>query len=222
MITSMVDLWHRLAVVADLLLGETESETREVEGLTMSELGAAVHLLPAAEEEDEDFPSTMNILVLSCPDVAENLQTCLTRVMQAKQSTLSSYLPNTLCKVQKVALMQLGGGECPLKAATLDLLSAFHEASGPGPLDLWAKEAAWLGQIVLFLASQKITVAAERQVLGKALSNLATTLTTKWNGEGELRKEMVALLRAQMSGESSYVSQTGKNPKNRGYLDVGL
>ena len=38
----------------------------------------------------------------------------------------------------------------------------------------------------------------------------------------ELRKEMVALLRAQMSGESSYVSQTGKNQKIRGYLDVGL
>ena len=192
LITSLVELWHRLAVAADLLQGEIESEAGEVEGLTMSELGAAVHLLPAAAEEDEDFPSTMNILVLSCPDVTETLQTCLTTVMEAQQSTLSFYLPDILRKVQTVALMQLGGGECPLKAATLDLLSEFHAASGPGPLHLWAKEAAWLGQIATFLTSPIITIIADRQLLGEALSKLATTLTTRWSEE-EVKDEMVLM-----------------------------
>ena len=192
LITSLVELWHRLAVAADLLQGEIESEAGEVEGLTMSELGAAVHLLPAAAEEDEDFPSTMNILVLSCPDVTETLQTCLTTVMEAQQSTLSFYLPDILRKVQTVALMQLGGGECPLKAATLDLLSEFHAASGPGPLHLWAKEAAWLGQIATFLTSPTITIVADRQLLGEALSKLATTLTTRWSEE-EVKDEMVLM-----------------------------
>ena len=88
----MVELWHRMAVAADRLQGE--SENMEVEGLTMSEVGAAVSLLPAPGEEDEDFPSSMNILVLSCPDVTETLQTWLTTTMQAQQSILSSYLPN--------------------------------------------------------------------------------------------------------------------------------
>ena len=188
----MVELWHRLAVAADQLQGEIESEVVEVEGLTMSELGAAVRLLPAPEHEDEDFPSTMNILVLSCPDVTETLQTCLTTVMQAQQSTLSSYLPHILGKVQKVALMQLGGGECPLKAATLDLLSAFHAASGPGPLHFWAEEAAWLGQIVTFFTSPTITLVTERQLIGEALSKLASTLTTRWSKE-EVKDEMVLM-----------------------------
>ena len=186
----MVELWHRMAVAADRLQGE--SENMEVEGLTMSEVGAAVSLLPAPGEEDEDFPSSMNILVLSCPDVTETLQTCLTTTMQAQQSILSSYLPNILRKVQMVALLQLGGGECLLKAATLNLISAFHSASGPGPLDLWAEEAAWLGQIVIFLTSQTVTLVAERQSLGEALSKLASTLTTRWRNE-EAKDEMVLM-----------------------------
>ena len=180
-----------MAVAADRLQGE--SENMEVEGLTMSELGAAVRLLPAAEHEDEDFPSSMNILVLSCPDVTETLQTCLTTTMQAQQSILSSYLPNILRKVQMVALLQLGGGECLLKAATLDLLSAFHAASGPGPLDLWAEEAAWLGQIVIFFTSQTITLVAERQSLGEALSKLTSTLTSRWSKKEEVKDEMVLM-----------------------------
>ena len=160
----------------------------------MSEVGAAIPLLPAAEEEDEDFPSSMNILVLSCPDVIETLQTCLTTTMQAQQSTFSSYLPSVLRKVQMVALMQLGGGECLLKAATLDLLSAFHAASGPGPLDLFAEEAAWLGQIVVFLASPTIKLITERQSLGEALSNLASTLTSRWVEEnGEKQDDLVLM-----------------------------
>ena len=160
----------------------------------MSEVGAAIPLLPAAEEEDEDFPSSMNILVLSCPDVIETLQTCLTTSMQAQQSTFSSYLPSVLRKVQMVALMQLGGGECLLKAATLDLLSAFHAASGPGPLDLFAEEAAWLGQIVVFIASPTIKLITERQSLGEALSNLASTLTSRWVEEnGEKQDDLVLM-----------------------------
>ena len=160
----------------------------------MSEVGAAIPLLPAAEEEDEDFPSSMNILVLSCPDVIETLQTCLTTTMQAQQSTFSSYLPSVLRKVQMVALMQLGGGECLLKAATLDLLSAFHAASGPGPLDLFAEEAAWLGQIVVFMASPTIKLITERQSLGEALSNLASTLTSRWvEKNGEKQDDLVLM-----------------------------
>ena len=160
----------------------------------MSEVGAAIPLLPAAEEEDEDFPSSMNILVLSCPDVIETLQTCLTTTMQAQQSTFSSYLPSVLRKVQMVALMQLGGGECLLKAATLDLLSAFHAASGPGPLDLFAEEAAWLGQIVVFIASPTIKLITERQSLGESLSNLASTLTSRWVEEnGEKQDDLVLM-----------------------------
>ena len=160
----------------------------------MSKVGAAIPLLPAAEEEDEDFPSSMNILVLSCPDVIETLQTCLTTTMQAQQSTFSSYLPSVLRKVQMVALMQLGGGECLLKAATLDLLSAFHAASGPGPLDLFAEEAAWLGQIVVFIASPTIKLITERQSLGEALSNLASTLTSRWVEEnGEKQDDLVLM-----------------------------
>ena len=131
----MVDLWHRLAVASDKLQGEEEED---VEGLTISEMGAAVRLLPPAEEEDEEFPIDMNILVLSCPDAVETLQVCLTNVMRVQQATLSSYLPLILRKVQTVALLQLGGGETPLKASTLDLLSAFHTTSGPLAPDLWA------------------------------------------------------------------------------------
>ena len=190
----MVDLWHRLAVASDKLQGEEEEE--DVEGLTISEMGAAVRLLPPAEEEDEEFPIDMNILVLSCPDAVETLQVCLTNVMRVQQATLSSYLPLILRKVQTVALLQLGGGESTLKASTLDLLSAFHSTSGPGALDLWAEEAAWLGQVVLFMTSPIIGLVTERQMLGQALSNYASTLVSRWSRGCEGKKDELVLMAA--------------------------
>ena len=90
---SLLELWHRLAETANLLAGV---DSQEVEGLTESDLGVAVRLLPAPAPEDTTFPPDTNFLVLACPDKTEGLQEGLTRLLGPLPPVMLRYAPSLL------------------------------------------------------------------------------------------------------------------------------
>lgn len=178
-LTDLVHLWHRLAVAAERL---AEGEGAEVDGVTVAEGGVAVRLVSATQEEDEDFPSDGNYLVLACPDVVEELQTCLTSVLEQALPTLVSHLPSLLPRVHAVLVLQLEGAEAGLKASTLHLLASLHRAAGPGLLLTWGEEASWLAEVLRYLAGPLLATTADRQALAEGVAELCGVLVARWQG----------------------------------------